>query len=49
MLESRVSDISDASAKAFSHTLFSADLQIYMPENDSYDRISNDISLRSTE
>lgn len=31
MLESRVSDISDASAKAFSHRLFDADLQIYMP------------------
>ena len=30
MLESRVSDISDASAKAFSHRLFGADLHIYM-------------------
>lgn len=30
MLESRVSDISDSPAKAFSHRLFDADLQIYV-------------------
>lgn len=48
MLESRVSDISDASAKSFSHRLFDADLQIYKPEHGSYDRVSDDISLRST-
>lgn len=48
MLGFRVSDISDASAKAFSHILFGDDLQIYMLENGSYDRVSDGISLRST-
>jgi hypothetical protein len=48
ILESRVSDISDASAKVFSHRLFGADLQIYMPKNGTYDRVSDGISSQLT-
>lgn len=48
MLESRVSNISDASAKAFSHIFFGADLHNDMPKNGDYDRVSDDIFMRLT-